>query len=128
MFVFAPSRLSLADVGNVPFYYASGTVFDQQVYTIIVGVNDVIGQAVVSQDRRHVTLNMDANAYSSPGVQKFSYQKGGMGFVGIGGTPVAPPAAAGKLTPTIAASPSEIAPAVSVLDKPGMVLVAPLQR
>jgi hypothetical protein len=124
----APSRLSIADVGNVPFFYASGTVFDRQVNTIIIGVNDVIGQAVVSGDRRHVTLNMDTNMYSSPGVQKFAYQKGGMGFVGSGGTPSAPPAAANKLTPTIAALPSEIAPAVSVLDKPGMVLVAPLQK
>jgi hypothetical protein len=32
------------------------------------------------------------------------------------------------MTPTIAASPSEIAPPVSVLDKLGMVLVTPLER
>jgi hypothetical protein len=32
------------------------------------------------------------------------------------------------MTPSIAAMPSQIAPAVSVLDKRGMVLVTPLER
>jgi hypothetical protein len=130
----APSRLSLADAVGVPFYYASSTVFDQQVSTIILGVNDVVGQGIVSGDRKYVTLNMDANLLSAPGVRTFTYQKSTMGFVGSGSGGISTPAIAGApaergaLTPSIAANPSEIAPQVSILDKPGMVLVAPLTR
>jgi hypothetical protein len=129
----AASRRSLADAVGVPFYYASSTVYDRQVSTILIGVNDNVGQAIVSGDRRHVTLNMDTNLFNAPGIRTFTYQKSSLGFVGSGGSAPAPaiagaPAQRGQFTPSIAASPSEIAPQVSILDKPGMVLIAPLTR
>jgi hypothetical protein len=127
-------RAGAADTTATPFFYASSTIFDRQISTIIVGVNDVVGQSVVSGDRKHVTLNMGTDLLSTPGVRTFTYQKSTMGFVGSGGgvgaaPPIAgAPAQRGALTPSIAASPSEIAPQVSILDKPGMVLVTPLTR
>jgi hypothetical protein len=124
-----------ADSPPTPFYYASSTVFDKQVATLIVGVNERIGQAVVSQDRKHVTLNMDASLLGNGQISQFAYQRGGMGFVGSAGAPAAGGNAAvggagsgNGLTPSVAASPGEIAPQVTLLDKPGMVLIEPLER
>ena len=127
--LFAASRLSSADVvASVPFYYASATAVDPQISTLLIGVNQTVGQAVVSGDRKYVTLSMSPSLLGSQGIKTFTYQKSGVGFVGSAGTAGAPAAAAGQFTPSIAATPSEIAPPVSALDKPGMVLIASLER
>jgi len=120
--------IAAADSPGVPFYYASATAADRQIATLVVGVNSNVGQAVVSRDRKHVTLNVDPSLLGSGDVRGFTYQKGGQGFVGSGTPSPARPAAGNGLTPSIAASPSEIAPPVSILDKPGMILIATLER
>ncbi|MGD0769412.1 MAG: hypothetical protein ABSB42_14610 [Tepidisphaeraceae bacterium] len=113
----------------MPFYYATATPMERQIASLPVGVNEDVGQAVVSQDRKYVTLNVDPSLLGSASIRTFKYQKGGLGFVGSG-TPPSParPAAGNGLTPSIAASPGEIAPPLSILDKPGMILIAPLER
>ena len=95
---------------------------------LVVGVNESVGQAIVSQDRKHLTLNVDPGLLGSGEIRGFTYQKGGLGFVGSPAPSPARPAAGNGLTPSIAASPSELAPPVSILDKPGMILIAPLER
>ena len=95
---------------------------------LVVGVNESVGQAIVSQDRKHLTLNVDPGLLGSGEIRDFTYQRSGLGFVGSPAPLPAQPAAGNGLTPTIAASPSEIAPPLSVLDKPGMILIAPLER
>jgi hypothetical protein len=136
--LFASSRLYLfvvvalltaaADSPGVPFYYASATPLDQQIRMLVVGVNDSVGQAIVSRDRKHATLNVDPSLLGSAEIRGFTYQKGGLGFVGSAAPSPARPAAGNGLTPSIAASPSELAPPLSILDKPGMILIAPLER
>jgi hypothetical protein len=116
-----------SDDTTTPFYYASSTPMDVQARMLIIGVNDHIGQAIVSQDRKYVTLNMDAGLLGNAGIQKFNYQRGGLGFVGSEPKQVVKGAGNG-LTPTIPNSAGEISPPVSVLDKPGMVLIASLER
>ena len=133
IFTLAVIALASSAIGQelapVPFYYATGTIFTPQVTTLVVGVNENVGQAVVSGDRKHVSLNVDASLLGSPTIRRFEYQKRGLGFVGSGAEPRMAPASAGNgLTPSIAALPSEIAPAVSFLNRPGMVLIAPLEK
>jgi hypothetical protein len=146
--------VSVCALGQVasptPFYYASATSYDAQCKTLIVGANQSLGQAIVSSDHKYVTLDMDAGLLGSAGVRNFSYQRGGRGFVGSGtqDTGIGSIDSAGKpagytgegntgventgegagLTPSIKTSPDEIAPELSVLDKPGMILIAPLER
>ncbi len=122
-------RAAADDSPSVPFYYAAGTTLDLQIGTLVVGVNESAGQAVRSDDRKYVSLNVDTSLLGSAAVRGFQYQKGGSGFVGSAAPLQNMPASAGNdLTPTIAALPSQIAPPVSILDKLGMVLVTPLER
>jgi hypothetical protein len=124
-FVVAPAQ----DVSPTPFYYASATPYDAQDKTLIVGANQSLGQAVVSGDRKHVTLDLDTGLLGSAGVAGFTYQRAGRGFVGsASAAPAASPGGGNGLMPTIKTSPSDIEPDLSVLDKPGMVLIAPLER
>jgi hypothetical protein len=126
------------DLSPTPFYYASGTAYDAQDKTLIVGANQSLGQAVVSGDRKHVTLDLDTGLLGSAGVAGFTYQRAGRGFVGSGTASGSTGLTTGKLAgytggggglmPTIKTSPSDIEPDLSVLDKPGMVLIAPLER
>jgi hypothetical protein len=121
------SAVAFADAPVTPFYYASATAVEPQIATLVVGVNENVGQAVVSGDRKYVTMDMDASLMGNAGIRSFTYQRGGLGFVGS----VAPQAIStggNSLTPSIAASAWDIAPAISALDKPGMVLIAPLER
>jgi hypothetical protein len=115
------------DSAPVPFYYAVGTIVEPQITTLVVGVNENIGQAVRSNDQKYVSLGVDTSLLGSAGVQRFRYQRGGLGFVGSQVQNVTGSAGNG-MTPSIAAMPSQIAPAVSVLDQRGMVLVTPLER
>ncbi len=125
--LFADARAQ--SVSPTPFYYASGTPYDAQDKTLIVGANQSLGQAVVSGDRKRVTLDLDTGLLGSAGVAGFTYQRGGRGFVGsAAAAPAASPGAGNGLMPTIKTSPSDIEPDLSVLDKPGMVLIAPLGR
>jgi hypothetical protein len=124
-----PGRAVADDSSPVPFYYSAGTIVEPQIRTLIVGASESVGHAVRSDDRKYVSLNIDTSLLGSGGVRQFQYQKGGLGFVGSAASSHNMPASAGNgMTPTIAASPSEIAPPVSVLDKLGMVLVTPLER
>ena len=116
------------DAPGVPFYYASATVVEPQISMLVVGVNDSVGQAVVSRDKKYVTMSVDPSLLGSVGIRNFTYQKSGLGFVGSVPPSPARPAAGNGLTPSIAASPSQIAPPISILDMPGMVLIAPLER
>ncbi len=122
-----PVTLRAGDAPVTPFYYASATVVEPQIATLVIGVNENVGQAVVSGDRKYVTMNMDASLMGNAGIRSFTYQRGGLGFVGSAAMP-AQPAGRNSLTPSIAASAGEIAPVISALDKPGMVLIAPLER
>jgi|HubBroStandDraft_6_1064221.scaffolds.fasta_scaffold418283_2 hypothetical protein len=123
----SPFASRAADAPVTPFYYASATAVEQQVVTLVVGVNENVGQAVVSGDRKYVTMNMDASLMGDARIRSFTYQRGGRGFVGSV-VMQAPVVGGDGLTPSIAASAGEISPEVSVLDKPGMVLIAPLER
>jgi hypothetical protein len=122
-------RVIADDSVAVPFYYAEGTGLEAPVSTLVVGANGSIGQAVRSGDRKYVSLSIDANLLESARIQQFQYQKRGLGFVGSGAATGNMPRSAGNgMTPTIAGSASEIAPASSILDQVGMVLVTPLER
>jgi len=123
------ARAVADDSSSVPFYYAAGTTLDLQISTLVVGVNENAGQAVRSNDRKYVSLNVDTSLLGSAAVRGFQYQKGGLGFVGSAAGLRNMPASAGNgMTPTIAALPSQIAPPVSILDKLGMVLIMPIER
>jgi len=128
LFVLVALLAVAADSPGVPFYYAGATAVDRQIRMLVVGVNEDVGQAIVSQDRKHLTLNVDPSLLGSAEIRGFKYQRGGLGFVGSPTPSPARPAAGNGLTPSIAASPAEIAPPVSILDKPGMILIAPLER
>ena len=128
LIVLAGPAITSADSPGVPFYYAIATAADRQIRTLVVGVNSNVGEAVVSRDRKHVTLNVDPSLLGSGEIRDFTYQKGRLGFVGSPAPSPIQPAVGNGLTPSIAASPSEIAPPLSILDKPGMSLIAPLER
>jgi len=125
--VFGVWGVAFADAPVTPFYYASATVVEPQIATLVIGVNESVGQAIVSGDRKYVTMNMDASLMGNAGIRSFTYQRGGLGFVGSAAMP-GQLAGRNSLTPSIAVSAGDIAPDVSALDKPGMVLIAPLER
>jgi hypothetical protein len=86
----------------VPFYFANGTALDAQVSTLIVAVNEDGGGAAVTGDRRRLAMGIDPGMMGNAGIRNFKFQKSGVGFVGSG--------------------------VMSALDKPGMILVEPLER
>ena len=98
-----PFASRAADVPVTPFYYASATAMEPQIATLVIGVNENVGQAVVSGDRKYVTMNMDASLMGDAGIRGFTYQRGGRGFVGSVAMP-APVSGRNSLTPSIAAS------------------------
>jgi hypothetical protein len=122
----------------VPFYYAAATLAEPEISVATSGSDLEVQRAVVSHDHKYVTLDLGTSNSSLLGFRTFSFQTGGLGFVGsstaVAGLTPAPnqlssglsPPARKSLTPSIAASPNEIAPTLSVLDKPGMTLIAPL--
>ena len=82
--------------------------------TLVVGVNDNVGQAVRSSgDRKYVSLDVDTSLLGSAGIRQFHLSEGWIGICGKRGAADGRRAGNG-LTPSIAASPGEIAPAVSV--------------
>src|SRR5580704_11738748 len=95
-----PVASRAADAPVTPFYYASATALESQIATLVIGVNENVGQAVVSGDRKHVTLNIDASLVGDAGIRGFKYQRGGRGFVGSVVMP-APGSGGNGLTPSI---------------------------
>jgi len=143
--IFAPVILlaissAIADVAvsNPPFYYAGATAVEPQIASLIVGVNESIGRAVVSHDRKYVTLDVDPTLSNSLGIKTFTFQKSSAGFVGSAAATAGTPGAisgsiqasqnSGSLTPTIAALPSDLARPLPTLEKPGMTFIAPISR
>jgi hypothetical protein len=129
---------SLARGQAVPFYYAAATIAEPEISVATSGSDLEVQRAVVSHDHKYVTLDLSTSNSSLLGFHTFSFQTGALGFVGsstavAGLTPgqnrlsssLSPPAR-NRLTPSIAASPTEIALTLNVLDKPGMTLIAPL--
>ncbi len=71
---------------QAPFFAASGTSFTPEIGVVSSGViNDV--QAVVSSDRKHVTLTMRPQQSALLSIENFTFQNGGsvLGFVGQAG-------------------------------------------
>jgi hypothetical protein len=79
--VASASVASSQSAPTVPFYYAGGTPVDPQVSYLAVGVADNV-QARVSQDRKYVTLDVNAALTGNSGLSNFTFQKPGLGFVG----------------------------------------------
>jgi hypothetical protein len=79
----------------VPFYYAGATPVDPVISTASTGVMQQ-GQAVVSADRKYVTITIDANQTGLQGFRNFTFQQPGLGFVG---SPTAT-GAAGRIVPS----------------------------
>jgi len=129
---------SSASLGqNVPFYYGTPTIAEPEIFYATSGSDLTVEHAVVSHDHKYVTLDISPQNSNLLGFHTFTFQNG-LGFVGSASavkgltasksrltSGLAPPAR-NSLTPTIAASPTEIAPTPTVLEKPGMTLIAPL--
>lgn len=122
---------------NVPFYYGTPTIAEPEISYATSGSDLTVERAVVSQDHKFITLDISPENSNLLGFHTFTFQNG-LGFVGSA-TAVkglsAPqnrlksgltPPARNTLTPTIAALPNEIAPPPTVLEKPGITLIAPL--
>jgi hypothetical protein len=123
-----------------PFYYQETVAVDPQISVLAVGVNEQVQQAVVSSDRKHVHLDINTTSAIPLGLQTFTYQTGGLGFVGSaaavkGVTPAANQSVVdgssasqrNPLLPSIARSPSELLSSQPTeLDKTGMTLIARL--
>ena len=109
---------------QVPFFGAGVGIFDPEIGVVQSGVlNDA--QAVVSADRKYVTLTMRLSNAQLLSLQEFAFQRGnagaGMGFVGGAGAA----AGAGGRRGNGAAAAAPARP--SVLDRPGMTLLARTQ-
>jgi hypothetical protein len=103
---------------TAPFVYPGATVAEPQISYVGSGAQDAVGGAVVSQDRKYVTLDINPQFSTVQRFVNFSYQTAS-GFVGstpIGG--VGAGTAANGLTATTAPK--------TFLDRPGMTLVSPL--
>jgi hypothetical protein len=127
---------SFAHGQAVPFYYGTPTVAEPEISYVTTG-SDIGGQNIVSHDRKYITLDIGAENSNLLGFHTFTFQNG-LGFVGSAAavkgltaaknrlTSTLSPPARNVLTPSIAASPTELAPIPTLLDRPGMTLVAPL--
>jgi hypothetical protein len=114
------------DVGAqaaVPFFSGAGTAFEPEIS--VVNSGEVLdAQAVVSNDRKYVTLNMRASSSRLLALRQFGFATAAnnnraMGFVGGAGAAAAPNGA------TVNVSGTGDAPA-NVLDRPGTNRVAGL--
>ena len=105
----------------VPFFSGAGTAFEPEIS--VVNSGEVLdAQAVVSNDRKYVTLNMRASSSHLLALRQFGFATSGnnrpLGFVGGAGT-AAPNGAGTSASGT--GTPRE-----SVLDRPGTSLVSGL--
>jgi hypothetical protein len=113
----------------VPFFTGVGTAFDPQIGIVNTGVVQDV-QAVVSYDRKYVTLNMQPQNATLLALREFTFQQGApLGVVGLPG-PVAPAVQGARPQPKtwqpLETSPSEIKRQANswVLERQGMFRVA----
>src|SRR5437764_9210791 len=94
------SVAGVAAAQRVPFFFPGATAFEPQISVVQSGaLNDV--QAVVSADRKYVTLNMRATNSTLLALRDFTFQNGqnspngqnGIGQTNLGVVGMAPPAA-----------------------------------
>jgi hypothetical protein len=102
----------------VPFFNGASTAFEPEIS--VVNSGEVLdAQAVVSNDRKYVTLNMRASSSQLLALRQFQFATGGntrpLGFVG----------GAGGIGP-VAVNASGTGTRENVLDRPGTNLVAGL--
>ena len=136
---------NVASAQRVPFFVGGPTAFQPEISVVQSGaLNDV--QAVVSADRRYVTLNMRATNSALLALRDYTFQNGpngrnagsgppvpaaAVGFVGLGRTEDAPgpitraggTPAASAASGAVETSPSAIrrAAKASLLERPGMI-------
>ena len=113
--------------GQVDFFNRAGTAYDPEISVVSSGAI-LDAQAVVSQDRRYVTLNVRAANTSPLALQEFSFASGRgrqpLGFVGGAGAAARGGGSERRDSETgtaVRRSPREIRLAAeSILDRPGM--------
>src|SRR5947209_16563767 len=125
---------------GVPFFFPGATSFEPQIGIVESGVGQDV-QAVVSADRKYVTLNMRVQNSQLLALRSFTFQNGGgaaqnnqgLGVVGLGPTVPAPTrggagaaAAANPQASPVLTSPSAIKRAVNraVLERRGIFRIA----
>jgi hypothetical protein len=117
---------------QVPFFNAGATAYSAQVSTISGGADTTTitpnFNTTLSADHKYVTMGAQAINSGLPVIQSFNLTSptGGT-FVGTPAAPATPAATAtgGATAPGASASSTAV---MSVLDKPGMTLVAPLRE
>ncbi len=134
-----PSRSAYSQA--TPFFGSGQTTSQAQISTVTDGSNLTISRAVVSHDRKYVTLDISPQMDNFLGFNTFSFQTAGMGFVGSstaiqGMNRAIAQSRAPSLgsqsnqnnSPLVAQTPTDVAAMKpTVLDVPGMNLIAPLQ-
>ena len=123
---------ALAQVG-VPFFGGGAAAFDPEVSVVNSGAV-LDAQAVVSHDRKYVTINARPTNTALLALRQFPIGSPPSGFVG-GVPPVAPavnttPDDKGGIMPTVQTSPAGIANAAQppIVQQRGMTLLKPLDR
>ena len=107
---------------QVPFFGAGVGIFDPEIGVVQSGVlNDA--QAVVSADRKYVTLTMRPSNAQLLSLQEFAFQRAGAGMGFVGGAGAGPGAGAAGGNGAASAAPAR----PSVLDRRGMTLLARTQ-
>src|SRR4051794_419656 len=112
----APQRCTAQ---TTPAFFSPAAVvgFDPQIDTVFTG-QLITQQAVVSHDRKYVTINTQATSSRLLALQPFAFQNPPtMGFVGSGGAARTNPAAAA------AGAGRQNLRQPSILDRPGMTLL-----
>ena len=113
-----------------PFIGGAATAFDVQVSVVESGAL-LDAQAVVSQDRRYVTINAQPSNTSLLALQQFRTQTVNLGTGFVGGADPSGLGANAASTPVDGRSPSAIAQAAknnaSVLNRRGVFLLSPLK-
>jgi hypothetical protein len=110
------SAFAIAQTPSVPFVYPGATAATAEVGYATTGEELDVQQAVVSQDRKYVTLNINPQFSTLLRFQSFTYQTS-TGFVGSA------PATTNTASATSANAPVA---AQTFLDRPGMTRVAVL--
>jgi hypothetical protein len=123
---------------QTPFFNGGAVASDPIISVATDGVSLNVQRAVVSQDRKYVTLDMAPQTTSLGGFRNFTFQRAGLGFVGSPAaqaavhaqrsTVFAPSPKPATLTPSIATTPGAVgqtnAIAPSVLDKVGLTCIS----
>jgi hypothetical protein len=132
-----PAPAQVGSTGGVPFFFSAGTSVETQIGITSSGDSASIPQAVVSHDRKYVTMDMNPQMNTLVGIKPFVAQSAGSGFVGSAAavrSAAPPPESAfgggpqrNSLMPSIGVLPSDVALAkITILDQPGMTRIAGL--